>query len=242
MIKYMINLAVLLIAGVMLSGCSKATNDPIPYLYDQKSGVLDGHGVVLSRVYADRPEEASTGLFDSLAKAVDGVNTKVMQAFHGKDKLLVAAQVVLVGPDSQQYYLGDYYSPDHSHSRVSINGIFFDFNKEPRQARTAKVGNKGDFKVYNNMPAYSLLSLPQGEYQIVASAYYKKDGSADKEFRYEPINYKKFHIAAGEVAYIGDIAALTSSAKMVDKFAQAQEYMDIAYPEIGHKLLFKPFG
>jgi hypothetical protein len=224
----------LIIIGAALASCSSTNNSTAisrNYRYTSQMAMPTENGIILAKVYDTRPEEEPSGLFDKVNKVLDKPRLMLAQSIRGKE--VMAAQVVLLGPDNQKYYLGDYYTPDF---RI---GIKSDFGASERQLRKMKVGDKGDFQVYSGMPAYNLLSIPQGEYTIIASAFYDKKNTKIETFAYEPIYYKKFFLAAGEVLYIGDIAASASTCLTEDKFKQAKDYIEISHPEIAKKLVFK---
>ncbi|MEK6734481.1 MAG: hypothetical protein AABY27_05165, partial [Pseudomonadota bacterium] len=154
------------------------------------------------------------------------------QSIRGEE--IMAAQIALLGPGNQKYYLGDYYSPDF---RV---GIKSDFGASDRYYRKTTVGDKNDLQVYSGMAAYSVISLPEGEYSVIASAYYNQQYTNVQDFIYPTNNYKKFYLAAGEVLYIGDIAASTTGCVDTDKFSQAKDFIAYAYPMLATKLTFRP--
>lgn len=218
-----------------LSSCSSTIQSQHRnYIYNEQSSVASGHGVVIAKVFDNRPEEEPSGFFDQINKVLDKPRLMLAQSIRGKE--IMAAQVVLLGPEGQKYYLGDYYSPDF---RV---GIKLDLGASDRYYRKTTVGDKNDFQVYSGMAAYSVISLSEGEYSIIASAYYNKEYTNVKDFMYQANHYKKFHLSAGEVLYIGDIAASTSSCAATDNFNQAKEFVAYAYPNLSAKLTFRPLN
>lgn len=204
------------------------------YIYDEQSSVASGHGVVIAKVFDNRPEEDPSGFFDQINKVLDKPRLMIAQSIRGKD--IMAAQVVLLSLEDQKYYLGDYYSPDFR------DGIKLDLGASDRYYRKTTVGDKSDFQVYKGMAAYSVISIPAGEYSVIASAYYNNEYTNVQDSMYQANHYKRFHLSAGEVLYIGNIAASTSSCAATDKFVQAKEFVAYAYPNLSAKLTFRPLN
>ena len=218
-----------------LASCAIKEKPPA-YSYFPDSDNIENTGIIIARVgyYGPKHCEAkdNADFFDhflaSTKNLVNKVNHETIKAFHGTDgKVLYGSQVILNGPDNQKgkYYLGDNFYPSKA-----TNLFGFPSSDKIR----IKTGKSSMLQVYEGMAAYSVLTIPSGVYKITGRAYFN-----DGEYNYKSSAIKSFYIKSNEVVYVGDINVDVDNIEISNNSSEAQQYMNIVYPRIANKLIFR---
>ena len=222
----------LFIICIFFIGCAGQIEQSREYLYLPNTSTNINNAIVVAKVIDQRPDEIKYDenkdkgfimeMSNFFEKTANKMNSAVTKVISGK-KRVDAAQIILLSTDNnKEYYLGDKYI-------VSLNS----------KHRRLKVGNKGDLQVYDGMPAYSVISIPHGEYLIIGAVFYKNESGSfnlTKPKYFNSNEHKKFSIHPEEAVYIGDINVYGYHIDIDNKFNEAQEYVDISYPRLAHIL------